>query len=259
MPIKLPKGFVRRKSSGNALEEVENRPQSSFRVFERPSGDARSASEGNLLAPKKVNTARRQSQPLEDPENIFAGSPGPMSKNRYGHSHSSTFVNIRGRLTKRSDSRGTDNSAGTYESSSSLRFSSSSTDNPANESPVPENTQSSHSRGFHDIPPLTGALRAAGRTFSFGGRLSKQLSSSTPQPQPSDPSRNKTMTATSATPPKLLDTDLNLGKDNDFQSMLDNFEKPSHSQAQEPSSVGDSADPVWIIPFCCLTSMLIIH
>lgn len=144
MPIKLPKGFVRRKSSGNALEEVENRPQSSFRVFERPSGDARSASEGNLLAPKKVNTARRQSQPLEDPENIFAGSPGPMSKNRYGHSHSSTFVNIRGRLTKRSDSRGTDNSAGTYESSSSLRFSSSSTDNPANESPVPENTQSSH-------------------------------------------------------------------------------------------------------------------
>lgn len=259
MPIKLPKGFVRRKSSGNALEEVENRPQSSFRVFERPSGDARSASEGNLLAPKKVNTARRQSQPLDDPENIFAGSPEPMSKNRYGHSHSSTFVNIRGRLTKRSDSRGTDNSAGTYESSSSLRFSSSSTDNPANESPVAENTQSSHSRGFHDIPPLTGALRAAGRTFSFGGRLSKQLSSSTPQPQPSDPSRNKTMTATSATPPKLLDTDLNLGKDNDFQSMLDNFEKPSHSQAQEPSSVGDSADPVWIIPFCCLTSMLIIH
>lgn len=157
------------------------------------------------------------------------------------------FVTIRGRLTKRSDSRGTDNSAGTYESSSSLRFSSSSTDNPANESPVPENTQSSHSRGFHDIPPLTGALRAAGRTFSFGGRLSKQLSSSTPQPQPSDPSRNKTMTATSATPPKLLDTDLNLGKDNDFQSMLDNFEKPSHSQAQEPHSVDDLTDPVWVI------------
>lgn len=244
MPIKLPKGFVRRKSSGNALEEVENRPQSSFRVFERPSGDARSASEGNLLAPKSVNAARRRSQPLEDSENIFAGSPGAMSKNRYGHSHSTFFVTIRGRLTKRSDSRGTDNSAGTYESSSSLRFSSSSTDNPANESPVPENTQSSHSRGFHDIPPLTGALRAAGRTFSFGGRLSKQLSSSTPQPQPSDPSRNKTMTATNATPPKLLDTDLNLGKDNDFQSMLDNFEKPSHSQAQEPHSVDDLTNPV---------------
>lgn len=91
MPIKLPKGFVRRKSSGNALEEVENRPQSSFRVFERPSGDARSASEGNLLAPKSVNAARRRSQPLEDSENIFAGSPGAMSKNRYGHSHSTFF------------------------------------------------------------------------------------------------------------------------------------------------------------------------
>ena len=160
----------------------------------------------------------------------------------------STFTNIRRRLTKRSDSRGTDDSAGTYESSSSLRFSSSSTDNPANDSPVPENTQLSHSRGFHDIPPLTGALRAAGRTFSFGGRLSKQLSLSTPQPQPSDPSRNMTMTATSATPPKLLDTDLNLGKDNDFQSMLDNFEKPGHSQ-EEPSSVDNSLDSVWLIAF----------
>lgn len=247
MPIKLPKGFVRRKSSGNALEEVENRPQSSFRVFERPPGDARSASEGNLLAPKKVNTARRQSQPLEDPENIFAGSPEFTFKNRYGHSHS-IFTNNRRRLTKRSDSRGTDDSAGTYESSSSPQFNSSSTDNPANDSPVPENTQSSHSRGFHDIPPLTGALRAAGRTFSFGGRLSKQLSSSTPQPQPSDPARNMTMIATSATPPKLLDTDLNLGKDNDFQSMLDNFEKPGHSQ-EEPSSVDNSLDSVWLIAF----------
>ena len=59
------------------------------------------------------------------------------------------------------------------------------------------------------------------------------------------------MTGTSATPPKLLDTDLSLGKDNDFQSMLDNFEKPSRSQTQEPSSVNNSADPVWLNPCCC--------
>lgn len=36
MPIKLPKAFARRKSSGNVLEEVQNTPVSSFRVFERP-------------------------------------------------------------------------------------------------------------------------------------------------------------------------------------------------------------------------------
>ncbi len=38
MPIKLPKGFQRRRSSGNALEELPNPPEPSFRVFERPEG-----------------------------------------------------------------------------------------------------------------------------------------------------------------------------------------------------------------------------
>ena len=37
MPIKIPKGFQRRKSSGNALEESDL-PEPSFRVFERPEG-----------------------------------------------------------------------------------------------------------------------------------------------------------------------------------------------------------------------------
>lgn len=35
MPIKIPKGFARRKSSGNVLGEVENPPEPSFRVIER--------------------------------------------------------------------------------------------------------------------------------------------------------------------------------------------------------------------------------
>lgn len=38
MPIKLPKGFQKRKSSINALEELPNPPEPSFRVFERPKG-----------------------------------------------------------------------------------------------------------------------------------------------------------------------------------------------------------------------------
>lgn len=43
MPIKLPKTFNRRKSSGNVLEYDENHtppPQSSFRVLDRPSENA---------------------------------------------------------------------------------------------------------------------------------------------------------------------------------------------------------------------------
>lgn len=84
MPIKIPKGFTRRKSSGNVLEEVENRPQSSFRVIERPSTDGRSLSEGNLLSPKNGKPARWSSQPLERPDNFFLGSQKSLSKNRYG-------------------------------------------------------------------------------------------------------------------------------------------------------------------------------
>ncbi len=42
MPIKIPKGFGRRKSSGNALEELENPPEPSFRVFERSQGGSKS-------------------------------------------------------------------------------------------------------------------------------------------------------------------------------------------------------------------------
>lgn len=41
MPIKIPKGFARRKSSSNALEEVKDAPPS-FRVLERPPVGGRS-------------------------------------------------------------------------------------------------------------------------------------------------------------------------------------------------------------------------
>jgi len=243
MPIKIPKGFARRKSSGNVLEESENRPQSSFRVIDRPSMDARSLSEGNLLAPKSAMTARRSSQPLEAPDdNLFTSSPRSFNKNRYA-----LFVLtypdeiIQTQLTGHSDSGGTDTSAvtaGTYESSSSLRFSSSSTSRPSNEVQAPENTHSSQSRGFHDIPPLTGALRAAGRTLSFGGRFYKN---SAPQQQPPQQDSSKTRTMTATTPPKILETDLNLklGKESDFQSMLEDFGSPKQA------SFGDElVDPV---------------
>jgi hypothetical protein len=49
MPIKIPKGFGRRKSTDKALEEVENTLEPSFRVFERPAGGSKSFDAGNRL------------------------------------------------------------------------------------------------------------------------------------------------------------------------------------------------------------------
>ena len=51
MPIKLPKGFQRRKSSGNALEELQNLPDgSSFRVIDRHSRNGESFGGGHNFA-----------------------------------------------------------------------------------------------------------------------------------------------------------------------------------------------------------------
>jgi hypothetical protein len=82
MPIKLPRGFTRRKSSGNALEEVENPPQPSFRVFERPSADQKSLSEGNIFS-KRSTGGQVLYTPTEEDDNIFAGAENLPPKHRY--------------------------------------------------------------------------------------------------------------------------------------------------------------------------------
>ncbi|KAK5694448.1 hypothetical protein LTS12_028642, partial [Elasticomyces elasticus] len=226
MPMKLPKTF-RRRSSGNVLEDIPNPPQSSFRVLERTSGDAKSASEGNLLSPKNAEAQRRSSQPLQEPpHSYFVESPRPPAYNRYSLS-SGPLASIRKRLTRHSDSGGTVNSnvtTGTYESSPSLRFSSSSASRPSNEMTTPDQAQPPR---FYDKPPsMTGALRAAGRTLSLGGRFSKQSQPSMPQPL-------ATNRMTIAGPPQFLDSELDLGKGTGFESMLDNFGNSIHHQEQE--------------------------
>ena len=65
MPIKLPKGFNRRKSSGNALEESSNPPQSSFRVFERPSDGSKSFDGGNRMRRKSEIRPYSEGQSLD--------------------------------------------------------------------------------------------------------------------------------------------------------------------------------------------------
>ncbi|KAF7184644.1 hypothetical protein CNMCM7691_005956 [Aspergillus felis] len=223
MPIKLPKGFTRRKSSGNALEEVENPPpQPSFRVFERPSADRKSLSEGNIFS-KRATGGQVLYTPTEEDDNIFAGSENLPPKHR-------------------------SNPGGSSESSSSIRFSSSSVPRSLTDIPVQSDAQSQHSRNLHDIPipPISGALRAAGRTFSFGGRLSKASPSIPPARQSTPgPSRNRAMTsstASTATPPKLLD-DLNVGQLGDeFRSMFDDLGKRDSAHISESTSAGKPLD-----------------
>jgi hypothetical protein len=76
MPIKLPKGFARRKSSGNVLDEVEQAPESSFRVFERPNG----LNKGKTFA---SGEGRYYRPATAESDNIFAGTEKPLPHNRY--------------------------------------------------------------------------------------------------------------------------------------------------------------------------------
>ncbi|KAL2827299.1 hypothetical protein BJY01DRAFT_139459 [Aspergillus pseudoustus] len=211
MPIKLPKGFARRKSSGNALEESENPPQSSFRVFERPSAERSSFSDGNLMT-QRSGDGRPSYSPPEEDDNIFARPDSPAVRNLTGGN------SFEGPSTRFS-------SSGRRSTDLQTQF----------------DSQSPHSRNLHDIPapPFSSALRAAGRTFSFGGRFAK---TPTQAPRASSPdttrSRATTNSTTStATPPKLLETEFQIGRmDDDFGTMFDNIGKPdkSASTAQKP-------------------------
>ncbi|KAL5335253.1 hypothetical protein BJX70DRAFT_410660 [Aspergillus crustosus] len=201
MPIKPFKGFARRKSSGNVLEEVENPPQSSFRVFERPSTGRKSLSDGNIIT-QKIGEGSRFYSPPED-DNIFAGSDGPALRNLTGGS--------------------------TFEGPVSNRFSSST--RRSTDIQTQFDFQSPHLRNPQDAPapPLAGALRAAGRTFSFGGRFSKAPAQAPHRPSSPDTMRSRATTnstTSTATPPKILESEFQLGRmDDDFENMFEGIGK----------------------------------
>jgi hypothetical protein len=77
MPIKLPKGFPRRKSSGNALEENTNPPQPSFRVFER-TPDGRKSFDGATALKRMMEDNR----PVSDGQyqDYEQGGMGPLNR-----------------------------------------------------------------------------------------------------------------------------------------------------------------------------------
>ncbi|KAJ9209656.1 hypothetical protein DTO166G4_8745 [Paecilomyces variotii] len=231
MPIKIPKGFARRKSSGNALEEVENPREPSFRVFERPSAggvdgvNAKRASESNLLNPAS-----------DDSDNIFADLEKRQGKDR--------------------GSGATNNSDSTapYDSSSSARYSSSST-LPSTDAPIHKEQGNGHSRPFHDIPlpPVIGSqfsFRAAGRTFSFGSKAPRVSTPPSRGSAVASGARDRAMTASTAstaTPPRLLDSDLKLEKveDDDFGNMFQDFGKSEQASSNvQNAGVTDHPPPM---------------
>ncbi|PGH05866.1 hypothetical protein AJ79_06708 [Helicocarpus griseus UAMH5409] len=236
MPIKLPKGFARRKSSGNALEDIGNAPEPSFRVFERPA-PGRKSFDGATTLNSSNSDGSRTKRISEDPyaNNIFANTDPPAAENRYV----SPAAPLRGggqvaKLTGSSGSRGTNNSASTgplYDSSSSAKYSSSSTlpssaDIPIQDVPVPP----PHDSFF--------SLRSAGRTFSFGARSPKP-----PRPEPVTPrvrepaTRERATTASTtstATPPRLPDTKSDMGDSMNFGNMFDGLDK-ENERPREPA------------------------
>lgn len=170
MPIKLGKGFGRRKSSGTVLEELVNPPEPSFRVLDR-SPHSRENSWESPMALKRMSMTRSQSSSLRHGEN-------PSTSSRYAGLLLPSHIY---KLIRRSGSGGTHNSASTGvqddASSSSARFSSStvpsSTDDLSDEF---AQKKSSYHHLRSGSPPhndsRTFSIKAAGRTFSFGPRRS---------------------------------------------------------------------------------------
>ncbi|EEP82930.1 predicted protein [Uncinocarpus reesii 1704] len=247
MPIKLPKGFARRKSSGNALEEVQPPVEPSFRVFERPHGPSKSFDGSSAL--QRMSGSHREAS-LDDPypDNIFAGIERPSTGSQYVPDPQPARTRA-GKLTGSTGSGGTNNSSSTgrlYDSSSSAKFSSSSTlpsDNSTHDITVPPIPESS----------FASALRAAGRTFSFGTKPPKIVPPNQTTPRQSHSmARERAMTASTtstATPPRLLESDLNLvppkGKHPNGSSLLSpiRIDRPSNSiPTPSPSDSQTSRD-----------------
>ena len=155
-----------------------------------------------------------------------------------------------GLLTEYSGSGGTNNSSssgGLYDASSSARFSSSST-LPSSSSieASPDEISQPHPKMQHSLsiplPPTTTSqpfsLRAASRTFSFGRRLTQQspdasalpnISNGISQdygivPRPRGMTETSYASASTATPPKLLDTDLSFGEADDLDGFGNMFD-----------------------------------
>ena len=271
MPMKFGKAFQRRKSSGNALDEIQTPvepAQQSFRVFERPK-DGRKSFDATTTMSRMSDARPHSDGQFRD---YAAGRP-VINLNRYDHIQPLGQVT---HLISSSGSGGTQNSSssgGNYDtSSSSARYSSSSTLPSSSSLEGAHEDPHTHPRG-HNVPlppaPTNSpgfSLRNAGRAFSFGAKKATQMREPplehNPMPQQSNiytdipdvdlSVRPRAMTeasyasASTATPPKLRDEDLKLtfsddpdGFGNMFAGLDSRDEKPltSSSPGQNFGSV----------------------
>lgn len=135
---------------------------------------------------------------------------------------------------------------------------------------TPDENSHAHPKMYHGSPlpssqpssPSVFSLRAAGRTFSFG-KKSRQPTTpqDVPEPMPdlSEPLNEKNLqgyesvtrpraltetshaSASTATPPKLLDSDLNFGEfDTGFSNMFDNFGDKKKKMLKGPGALDSS-------------------
>ena len=266
MPIKLPKGFQRRKSSGNALEEVQNPPgQSTFRVFERPGGAGKSIDAGQQMRASTESGPPPPSKRFSEEDDDLFSSRKPETANRYAQ----RSISSPALANKPSGSGGTDNTVSTapYDSASVSTSMSYASTNPSSTSirSVQKSTNSAE-RPYDDIPvPPTpkqrsGFLRGSGRTFSFGNKSQHNMIQTPAPPLPPphtnhnerslpplpDHGRDRSVTASSAstaTPPKLFDSDLTLDSSelDGFSSMFDNIGRRSVVPSPSNGSLVSSA------------------
>ncbi|KAI9683365.1 MAG: hypothetical protein M1829_005437 [Trizodia sp. TS-e1964] len=242
MPIKIPKAFGRRKSSGNALEDIQSpSAEPSFRVLERPppgfhqkpAAGSKSFDGGSKL---NLLTSIRPKTSENSPD-----SP-KVSSNRDGSKTNSTST------------------GGTATSKSSIRLSSSTSPSSTD---APSDDLSSYQRAPKEpaVPPTpepkdrsSSIFNRAGRTFSFGPKAPKLSTPSSKSPERKSPlhnsvepssvppriTRERGMTessyASTATPPKLESlNDLGASDFGGLGNMFDNFGKRTSTLMPNPS------------------------
>ncbi|TGO31250.1 hypothetical protein BPAE_0001g01480 [Botrytis paeoniae] len=228
MPL-IPKSFGRRKSTANALDNPEPPVESSFKVFERPQAGG------------------HKSGPSFDGGVKFARASGTADS----HKEDNLFEGMKVNTVNRGSGASNTNTASTTDNSS--RLSAASTAPSSMETPGHEDWRTPHDR-HSDVPlpplPKTSSgfsLKNAGRTLSWGrnkatpspSKVSDELPPSPTIRDDSASSRTRAVTASSyastATPPKLGERDLDLTMGDDFGDM---FAGMAHRRGAVPDSPG---------------------
>ncbi|CCD45910.1 hypothetical protein BofuT4_P049280.1 [Botrytis cinerea T4] len=247
MPL-IPKSFGRRKSTANALENTDPPVESSFKVFERPQAGG------------------HKSGPSFDGGVKFARASGTADS----HKEDNLFEGMKVNTVNRGSGASNTNTASTTDNSS--RLSAASTAPSSMETPGHEDWRTPHDRHSDaPLPPLPKtssgfSLKNAGRTLSWGrnkatpspSKVSDELPPSPTIRDDSASSRTRAVTASSyastATPPKLGERDLDLTMGDDFGDMFAGMAHRRSAPLDSPGVRGFTKSPEILPPEPALKS-----